>query len=246
MKKRNSARAVMLAVLLVLLTAVPGTGAVYYWEEPLQVSRGNGAFPQTALAGTGDKSRVVAVWQTYEKTQTGGTVWLSALIYGEKETTRLERFAGPYTYSGTSVPVLFSMQSNAAGEVGIVASSTTDTLQFFLLDAVRPSFSLVSEFPLSEPAVLPRLTARARGGWFVFLTKGQDSNLSIVYTQSSDGRTWASLRPLVIESGFNLNFLPSAEFLDNRDFVVFQSLASLPGSERSSFQIGRASCRERV
>ncbi|HOT58647.1 MAG TPA: SpoIIE family protein phosphatase [Spirochaetales bacterium] len=230
-------RFIVLAGIIFCMTYQSGTAALYYWEDPLQISKGNGAFPQAVLVKSGSSTRIVVVWQTYERTADGGTVWLSGSIYSAEETQYLERFAGPYSFKGTTVPVLFSLQSNNNGQAGLAVSSSVDTIQFFLLEKGTFAFKRISETILSEPAVLPRLSVRARGGWYIFLTKGQDANLSIVYTSSLDGVQWTNLSPLVYESAFNMNFLPTASSLDNRDFVVFQSLAALPGSERSSFQL---------
>lgn len=230
-------RILLLVLYIFFITIKPGTSAAYYWEDPLQISKGSGAFPQAVLAGNGSASRIVVVWQAYEKNSDGGTVWLSGAIFSDGTYQYLDRFAGPFPYKGSAVPVLFSLQSNSIDQVGVAVSSSVNTFQFYLLDKNASSFVRISEVMLSEPAVLPRLFSASRDGWYIFLTKGQESNLSIVYTVSVDGKTWTDVRPLVYESSFSMNFLPSSVFIGGRDFVVFQSLTALPGSERSSFQL---------
>jgi len=212
-----------------------------YWEEPIRLSRGAGAFPQAVRAGPAGAERVVAVWQEYETSATASQAWLSMISYGDGPDVVRNRFAGPFAFSG-SIPVLFSLARDDQGSLAIAVATAQNSITFYTSNDGGVSFDEPSRLTLGESSVSPRVFPRAAGGWYIFVTQGNEGALSISYSWSQDGINWQPFRPFLdADSDLRLNFLPSANHVNGVDYVIFQSLA---GGERPSFQLFSRSSRD--
>ncbi|MBU1081058.1 MAG: SpoIIE family protein phosphatase [Spirochaetes bacterium] len=233
----------------------------FYWEAPVKLSRGVGAYPQ-ALRTSG---RVVAIWQENVVAAGRGTAWLSLASYGEEGVARRDRFAGPFSYEpigdrakgeqSLSAPTLFSAADDGNGTMLVAASSGERTVAVYKsLDAGR-TFSPLTSLEFAAPVVAPRVFSKASGGWHLFVTRSQVftkaqaggaattyESLSIFYSCSDDGKTWTELAPFVGgEIGLDPNFLPSAASLPGSDVVVFQTLSA---GDRPSYQLYSMATRD--
>ena len=215
-----------------LLASGPAPGAVpeFYFESPVRVSRGAGAYPLAVEAG----GRVAALWQENVASVDGGEAWLSLASYGPNGTVRRDRIAGPFPYRGDA-PLLFSAVADRDGTLGVAVASGENTIAVYRSFDGGLSFGRPVTITLDIPGVAPRLFPRAAGGWYLFIARGQGDSLSIFISRSDDGLSWTPFEAFVpAETGLRLNFLPSAAVVGNTDVVVFQSLA---GGERPSFQL---------
>jgi len=251
-----------LALALVLSPRVTAAPADFYWETPARLSRGVGAYPQ-AIKSAG---RVVAIWQENVPAGNTGTAWLSLASYGPEGAVRLDRFAGPFRYEAIgdsakgeqnlSAPVLFSADDDSNGKMLVSASSGERSVSVYESDDGGLSFKPLTTITFEVPVVAPRVYSKASGGWYLFVTRSQVftraqpgaatpvtyESLSVFYTHSEDGKTWAPLAPFVSgEIGLDPNFLPSAASTDGTDVVVFQTLS---GGERPSFQLYSMASRD--
>lgn len=233
-----------------LAAAVPDL----YWESPIRLSRGIGAYPQAIKT----KNRISAIWQELSPDNGGGAVYLSMASFGPEGMTRKDRFAGPFRYEAVgdkakgegslNAPVLFSAAYNENKAI-IAISSGEENINLYESSDGGASFSASKILKTDGPTVAPRVFAKGGGGWYLFVTRSQVfsrspagggaavsyESLSLFYTSSDNGVDWEPFKPFVSgEVGLDPNFLPSATFLGNRDYVVFQSLT---GGERPSYQI---------
>ncbi|HRW24068.1 MAG TPA: SpoIIE family protein phosphatase [Spirochaetia bacterium] len=227
----------------------------FYWEAPARLSKGVGAYPQ-AIRTSGD---VIAIWQENVPTDGGGEAWLSMASYRDDGVFRRDRFAGPFLYEAIgdkakgerslSAPALFSADDDGNGRLLIAASAGERRVEVYASDDSGRSFRPLSALELDQPVVAPRVYSNAAGGWYLFVTRSQVftrtpaaggdattyESLSIFYTRSDDGSSWAPLAPFVGgDVGLDPNFLPTAASVDGTDVVVFQTLS---GGDRPSYQL---------
>lgn len=205
----------------------------FYWEEPVRLSRGQGAYPQAFRSG----DRVVAVWQESTAASGGGSAWISAASWGP-DGSRVEasRFIGPLPWRGEgAAPVMYSAAVDARGVMAIAAVSGDSSISVYLSGDGGRGFSLAGSIDLPEPLVAPRVFPRSGGGWYLFAARGGEGSLSMLLSVSEDGQTWSPFRVfLEDEQTFRLSFLPTIAPFAQGDVVVFQSTA---GGTRGSYQL---------
>jgi len=199
---------------------------VFYWENPVLFSPGSAKFPVSATNG----SLSVLLWQESSAT----SINLSLAVKTQDQNWTIRRsIAGPYPYSGTE-PSIASVVVDTRNRILIAVSLPTNETEILISNDLGLSFTAIRLKGDVNSTLAPRLATRADGGYYLFITRGQDQSLSIFYSRSDDGLTWTDFAPFVSDPRLKLTFLPSHGTLGFTDYVVFQALT---GDVRPTFQL---------
>lgn len=199
---------------------------VFYWENPILFSPGPAKFPVSSTNG----NLSVLLWQESNAT----SIYLSLAVKTSDQDWTIRRpIAGPYPYSGTE-PSIGSVVVDAMGRILIAVSLPSNETEILISKDKGQSFTVTRLKADINSSLAPRIVTRADGGYYLFITRGQEQSLSIFFSRSDDGLTWTEFVPLVSNSPLNLTFLPSHTTLGSTDYVVFQALT---GDVRPTFQI---------
>ncbi|HUZ18345.1 MAG TPA: SpoIIE family protein phosphatase [Spirochaetia bacterium] len=137
-------------------------------------------------------------------------------------------FIGPFPVTGTEVQ-LYSFAVDSAGIIYVAMLTNATTVAVYKSTDQGRSFQKLADVIGAATTVAPRLYVRGAGGLMLFTAQGSQtssgtSSLSIFYTTSPDGGTWAPFKPLVTDPALGLNFSPDYLFFQGREYVVFQVL----------------------
>lgn len=234
-KNKFTTKFIVLAFIFLLFSIFSSSAEEIYWEEPRAISKAQGKFPQLAS----NKNFSIVVWQEAEATsETTGNIYLSMAVSSGGAFKVKGRFAGPFSYSGKE-PNSFSCAIDKNNVIAIAVSESNSGLQILKSKDMGNSFTVHDQSFNNNPEVAPRIFARERGGFLLFIAQGTEDALSISYSYSDDAVSWQEFTPLVNKETFRLNFLPTCAGILGKnnvssDVVVFQSLSS---GVRPSFQL---------
>ena len=111
---------------LIILAVLPARD--FYWESPEVAGAENSVFPASATNG----SVSAVVWQDIEVSGRGaGSIWLSCRVYDGKSWRILNRFAGPFSYSG-EIPSIVSVALDTKNRILIPAVTDVDVVTVFI------------------------------------------------------------------------------------------------------------------
>ncbi|MDR1374199.1 MAG: SpoIIE family protein phosphatase [Treponema sp.] len=213
--------------LILLFALVPGFlygQSGFYWEQPELFSPAQGSFPVSSF--NGDLS--VVAWQ---ETQPGpvsggvgdGRINMSMAVKSPGGQWLIRRnLGGPYTYSG-SEPAILNALVDPRGRIFLAAAASAAETEILVSGDGGESFRSYRLDSGSESSIAPRIFPLTGGGYIIFIARGKDQTLSIYYSLSQDGYSWAPFQPFVQDAGLQLNFLPSHASFNGVDYVVFQS-----------------------
>ncbi|AEJ19202.1 SpoIIE family protein phosphatase [Gracilinema caldarium] len=199
---------------------------VFYWENPVLFSPGAARFPVSSTNG----KLSVLLWQE----SNASTITLSLAVKTPDQDWVIRRsIAGPYPYSG-SEPAIASVVVDARDRIIIAVGLPSNETEILISNDQGLSFSAMRLKGDINSTISPRIVTRSDGGYYLFVTRGQEQSLSIFYSRSEDGLTWTDFTPFVSDSRLKLTFLPSHTTLGSTDYVVFQALT---GDVRPTFQL---------
>jgi serine phosphatase RsbU (regulator of sigma subunit) len=189
-----------------------------FWEEPEVFSEAGGKFPVSASS----ENLSILAWQVPGGRGTSavnialavkdaGGVWENRGLVG-----------GPYSYSGEE-PSILSAAIDKRGRILIATAASISESEILISDDKGLTFSKSRVLSGADGSVAPRVFIRSDGGYILFVTRGEESSLSLYYALSDDGMTWSGFMPFVMESSLQLNFLPSHVSFGGTEYVVFQS-----------------------
>ncbi|MCL2834635.1 MAG: SpoIIE family protein phosphatase [Treponema sp.] len=191
-----------------------------YWETPQNFSSTPGVFPVTAFNG----DLGVILWQESQTAASGSGNIRVSLAVKDKDNSWEKRgvIGGPYSFSGTQPSILSTVIDNQ-GRIIIAAAASSLETEILISDDRGKTFDSYRINNGAEVSVAPRIAVRSDGGYILFITRGNETSLSIFYALSQDCYNWTPFQPFVTEPGMQLNFLPSYASLGSVDYVVFQS-----------------------
>ena len=190
-----------------------------YWENPEIFSDTAGTFPFSAF----NENMGILLWQETQATTAGGSIQISlAIMKSGGSWEKRGIVGGPYVFSG-SEPSILSAVIDKQGRILIAAAASSTETEILVSDDDGLSFSRYRINNGAEASVAPRISVRADGGFLLFITRGNDTSLSVFYARSDDGYSWTPFQAFVTEPGMQLNFLPTHASLGTRDYVIFQS-----------------------
>ncbi len=222
-------------LLLIIFLAAASLSSVsafdIYWENPDYIVRNNGRFHKAASGG----GIAAVVWHEFEKTdQEEGTVYLSLATTSDGTNWKtVKRFAGPFKYAGSEVPIC-SLALDSKGTIFIAVSSSDNAVKIYISYDRGSSFREIVQKTSFNMTVGPRLFLKEDGSPVIFVTRESGENLSIFYSVSDTFNNWSDFRQLVTEPGFDLNFLPFYISKDGVEYVVYQSFIV---KQRSTYQL---------
>jgi len=199
---------------------------VFYWENPVLFSPGPARFPVSATNG----NLSVLLWQESH----AETISLSLAVKTPDQGWNVRRnIAGPYPYSG-SEPAIASVVVDSRDWILIAVGLPSNETEILISYDQGTTFTATKLKGDINSTISPRIVTRADGGYYLFVTRGQEQSLSIFYSRSHDGKTWTDFVPFVTDTRLKLTFLPSHTTLRSTDYVVFQALT---GDVRPTFQL---------
>ena len=220
----------LLSVIFIIqiFLSFPVFAADLYWENPQTISNVDSRFPTVA---NNDKGVSVVIW---EEITSNGNIYLSGKISKNNTWSEINRFAGPYSYSG-EVPNIFSVAINNKNQIAIAVLSGKSTISVFSTDDYGESFSEIVLNQESTSLVAPRIFRTAVDDFLIFATEGQDASFSLMTSTSHDGKTWTNFETFMPSFSMQNAFIPTLIPLKDRDLVVFQS--SFVYETRLSYQL---------
>ncbi|MCL2477931.1 MAG: glycoside hydrolase, partial [Treponema sp.] len=196
-----------------------GAQDILYWENPGLFSASAGTFPFSAF----NDDLGILLWQESQTNSGGGNIRISLAVKEEGGPwAKRGTIGGPYAFSGTEPSMLSAVIDNQNRIIIAAAASSSET-EILISDDKGLTFDRYRINNGAEVSVAPRIAVRADGGYILFITRGNETSLSIFYALSDDGYNWTPFRAFVTEPEMQLNFLPSHAGLGSRDYVVFQS-----------------------
>jgi methyl-accepting chemotaxis protein len=203
-----------------------------YWEDPEFLPAPGGRFPQAKAGG----DLMVLVWQEVVPLSEGrGRTYLS--LKSSKDGVSwhsAERFAGPYDFVGNATSI-FSLTVDRKGVILLSVLAAENTIELLRSEDGGRNFSKSLTKTTLNTTLAPRLFAKDDGGYLLFVTQERNDILSLFYTVSADGSSWADLKPLVTEPDLTLSFLPHHTSFGGREYVVFQALRTGEGGAYQLF-----------
>ncbi|MCL2320214.1 MAG: glycoside hydrolase, partial [Treponema sp.] len=207
---------------LALVSAALYAQTKFFWEQPAPFSTVEGNFPITAF----NNDYGIVAWQepSPRPGSTGGgsiNIAMAVKLPGQPWEQR-GVIGGPYVYSGSEPSILSAVIDDHNRILIAVAASAVQTEILVSEDQGRTfeHFRLDSG---TQSSVAPKIAVASDGSYLLFVTRGNQTSLSLYYSRSGDGRSWTPFQPFVTELGMQLNFLPSHVSFGGREYVVFQS-----------------------
>ncbi|HHU35908.1 MAG TPA: SpoIIE family protein phosphatase [Treponema sp.] len=214
---------------LIILAVLPARD--FYWESPEVAGAENSVFPASATNG----SVSAVVWQDIEVSGRGaGSIWLSCRVYDGKSWRILNRFAGPFSYSG-EIPSIVSVALDTKNRILIPAVTDVDVVTVFISEDLGKSFTQSKINGKNIGLVGPRIFVRGDGGYFLFATRGTEDTFTLVYSRSEAGDRWQDFQPFSASEGLRRAFLPTHSATNGKDIVLFQAFNE--GTGRASYQL---------
>lgn len=209
-----------------------GEGSTLYFEEPIALTEDNARFPRFVSIGR----ELLIFYQKVERSdEESGTITISALRSDTgREWDRSPGLIGPFAFSGTSVPLVYSVVDTRDQLIYVAITATADETVIFRSADRGRSFTRIHTVSTDRTNVAPYLAEMSDGSITLFVNTNLDGRQQIVYINSPDGDTWSQRRALDSDAATGLSFLPRHAHVDGRDFVVFQGLNI---TRRSTYQI---------
>jgi hypothetical protein len=214
--------------LLSLLLALAGASQAYAqslsWEDPRELLAENARFPK-AVSG---RDFMAVVWQEFVRRPLGKSeIYLSLLTSSDGVSwQRNERFAGPFAYQGRDVPI-YSLAVDQNNRILAAVTADEDTTLILASGDGGAAFDTLSEIKSRATSLAPTISVSSDGRMLLFVTDESGDFLSLYYSTSEDGLSWAPFQTLVPpQEGLIFNFLPSHSAGADRDYLVFQGLRS--------------------
>ncbi|MCR5606454.1 MAG: SpoIIE family protein phosphatase [Treponema sp.] len=198
----------------------------FYWDDPFVLTDTDSRFPQSLSNGKDLSKPSVIYWEEVDSKKS--VIYISSMkTYDGENWEKVERFAGPYEYSG-EVPDQYSVAMNDDGVIAVAVLTTSNTLSVFTSYDKGDSYSEY-DFPFIEdaPLLAPRIYANASGGFTLFATQGFENTFSLMYATSKDGKSWSEFSHFLKEGSFYNPFIPVLIPVKNEnknvDLVIFQA-----------------------
>lgn len=218
-------------ILIFSLLAFNAYSQEFYWERPLVITKTDSRFPRVI---TNEDVNIV-IWQ--EVDVKNHEIYLSCRNYSDLETYQENlRFAGPFTYSGDSVPDLFSAAINKKGSLLVTAIDSAGALHLFTSQNKGQSFTH-GDLKNTEIMVAPRLYVDVNDNFRIFTSVGADVSFSIYTATSQDGLNWSNFEEFAGSKDMRLPFVPVLIPYQNEDYVVFQAQYLIPGRQQTIYQL---------
>ena len=219
-----------LFVLTMALLCTPFFARDFYWENPVSITTDDSRFPVTVNC----QSHGMVFWQTVNSAKK--EIYISCRDYTSlKNFTLHQNFAGPFSYSGDEVPLIYTACALENGRVGVAVLSESGEISVFTSSDFGFSWKS-SVIKTSGIMVAPRIFA-VGNRFKIFVSSGDESSFSIYTTESSDGENWSSLEAFKPSSNLRNPFLPYLIYADGVETVVFQAQYVNPDTNRISYQL---------
>ncbi|MFW6291160.1 MAG: SpoIIE family protein phosphatase, partial [Spirochaetota bacterium] len=189
-------RKVLLLAALLLLSATSFAQRSWF-EAPRLFTDPNTRFPQVVSNG----ELAVAAYQRISDSGEGsGTIDVVMQTSSDgRSWTQPVTVARDIRYEGAAVPPIYSVAVNEANEILLAtvdyerAGGGASIVRVLLASGDPSGFTPVHTVSGDISLVSPRVSAAARGGWFLTMERFDEPSNRIVYSHSGDGRSWSEL-----------------------------------------------------
>ena len=136
-----------------------------------------------------------------------------------------------FRYSGDEVPDMYSCALSNTGTlaVSVIDSSAANGVVKVYSSADKASSFHDFTFPPQQKQITSsRIFASGQGGFILFISLGEgrqsptESSFSILYSESSDGKNWSSLKNFSPSASISNAFSPFFVRIGEADFVFFE------------------------
>lgn len=201
----------------------------YYWENPERISRGESRFP----SAVSNNENAASFWQEIDEKQ--NQIYLSCQFkIGNNDWKINNRFAGPFPYSG-KIPDLYSASISKDGTIAVAVLSETNVLSVFTSTDGGETFSKTDFARQNLPLVAPRIYNLYSGGFIIFTSRGENESFSMLFSRSSDGKTWSQFNIFEPAKSARNPFSPVLCSTKTGEVVLFQ--AQFNTGTRLSYQL---------
>ena len=136
-----------------------------------------------------------------------------------------------FRYSGDDVPDMYSAALSSSGSLAVSvidSSSANGVVKVYVSSDKSASFSDFTFPPQQKQITSSRIFSSATGGFILFISLGEgkqsptESSFSILYSESSDGKNWSSLKTFSPSALISNAFSPFYTRIGETDFVFFE------------------------
>jgi serine phosphatase RsbU (regulator of sigma subunit)/predicted PurR-regulated permease PerM len=194
-----------------------------FFENPRFLVDESAYFP---LALTGDDNLYVIYQEVTAHGQgAGGEIHISVAVseLGRNWSYR-RRVVGPIEYDRESPPVVFTAEIAENGDIYLALVESATRTRILVSSNEGRSFRETATLETEVTSVAPKLSVSSDGQLLLFVNQNVGATQSILYSYSPEGRQWTEFDELVGDPDIGFNFLPDHATLNNRDYVVFQSV----------------------
>lgn len=200
-------------------------GQKFYWEKPVSISSNEAYFPKTV---TNSKTSY-AFWQEVDKNRE--EIWISAEFLGsDGKWNTNRRFAGPFDYSGSEIPDLYSAAVTSSGVVAVAVQSSEEEISVFTSRNNGLSFERSNIAVARGEFFAPRIYSTKNNRFVLFVSRARVTNPAlrlhdfyIFQSTSDDGVKWGAFTETFSAGTMANSFAPFMETVDSSEYVVFQS-----------------------
>ncbi|MCR4742565.1 MAG: SpoIIE family protein phosphatase [Treponema sp.] len=218
-------------LLLFSLFAFNAYSQELYWERPLVITKTDARFPRVIS----NENANIVIWQEVDEKK--HEIYLSSRNYKDLDNYQDSlRFAGPFAYSGDSVPDLFSAAINKKGILLVTAIDSVGGIHLYSSENYGNSFTH-RNLSSKEIMVAPRLYVDINDNFRIFTSVGADISFSIYTATSKDGLNWSDFEEFAGSKDMRLPFVPVLIPYNNEDYVVFQAQYLIPGRQQTIYQL---------
>lgn len=228
MKKMKRITKLVFSILMafqMLVSAENAFAEKFYWEKPYTISTGESFFPRSVRKG--DVS--YGFWQEVDKERE--EIWISCWRNdGSGEWKTSERFAGPFDYSGSEIPDIYTATVTGNGVVAVAVQASEEKICVYISRDKGKTFERSDIAVKRGEFFAPRIYATKSNKFVLFASCAKISNPAlrlhdffIYQSTSDDGLKWTPFAETFASGTMVNSFAPYMETMDSSEYIVFQS-----------------------
>jgi len=203
----------------------------FYWENPLSITTSYSVFP-LALYNSTDSYVFFQEVDTAKK-----EIYLSCKKFNSLDNVSdIKRFAGPFSYSTSEVPDIYSAAINDDGLICLAVLSAPGEISIYSSNDKAASFKR-TVLPSSSIMIAPRIYKTRANTFKLFTSSGDDNSFTIFTSESKDGVNWSRVELFSPAEKLQNPFIPVLIPYQNGDLVVFQAQYISEQTNRFSYQL---------
>lgn len=197
----------------------------FFWEKPYAVSKDEAYFPRTVK----NSKKSYSFWQEVDKERE--EIWISGFYEDDDGSWKTNhRFAGPFDYSGSEIPDLFSCTVTSSGVIAVAVQASEERISIYTSRNNGRSYECAEINVNRGEFFAPRIYSTRSNRFVLFVSRAVVTNPAlrlhdfyIYQTTSDDGLKWSQFSESFASGTMANSFAPFMETMEGSEYVVFQS-----------------------